>query len=37
MILLPRAAAKLMIPFVASGGMADAQSLVAVPASAQAE
>jgi NADH:quinone reductase (non-electrogenic) len=30
MILLPRAAEKLRIPFVASGGMADARSLVAV-------
>src|SRR6188768_2875138 len=29
MILLPRAAAKLQIPFVASGGMADGRSLVA--------
>ena len=29
MILLPRAAEELMIPFVASGGMADARSLVA--------
>jgi len=30
MILLPRAAEELKIPFVASGGMADARSLVAV-------
>ena len=29
MILLPRAAEELKIPFVASGGMADARSLVA--------
>ena len=29
MILLPRAADELKIPFVASGGMADARSLVA--------
>ena len=32
MILLPRAAEELKIPFVASGGMADARSLVASPA-----
>ena len=32
MILLPRAADELKIPFVASGGMADARSLVAAPA-----
>ena len=30
-ILLPRAAEELKIPFVASGGMADARSLVAAP------
>src|SRR5712675_937991 len=32
MILLPRVAEELEIPFVASGGMADARSLVAAPA-----